>query len=119
MKQPFSQSTASVIDYEKLNTMRELLGDDFESLIHAFLDSATSIIELLPAAVANQDSKEAERLVHSLKSASANVGATTLSSLAYSAENTIRNHGLNEFASFPNRIKVEYEYVHAELKKEL
>ena len=116
MKPHLSHNTTGTIDHEKSNTMRKLLSDDFELLIHAFLDSATSIIKLLPAAVENQDAKEAVRLVHSLKSAGANVGATTLSTLAYDAENTIRSLDLNDLTLFTNRIKAEYKRVQAELK---
>jgi len=112
-------NTANSIDYSKLDTMRELLDDDFESLIHAFLNSATSIIESLPTAIANQDIQAAERLTHSLKSASANVGATTLSAMACDAENIIRDQGINNAKSFISQIESEYKLVCIELEKQL
>jgi len=112
-------NTANSIDHSKLDTMRELLDDDFESLIHAFLNSATSIIESLPTAIANQDTREAERLTHSLKSASANVGATALSAMAYDAENIIRDQGLNNIESTISQIESEYKLVRIELEKQL
>jgi len=114
-----SPKTNTPIDHNKLDAMRELLGDDFESLIHAFLNSGTSIIESLPTAITEQDSTEAERLAHSLKSASANVGAVTLSRLANNAEDSIRDSGLNNIESTINCIKLEFEDVQIELKKQI
>ncbi len=114
-----SPKATDPIDHSKLNAMRELLGDDFESLIHAFLSSGTSIVASLPIAIENQDAIEVERLTHSLKSASANVGATALSNMANDAENRIRDCGLNKIESITSCIKLEFEQVQIELKKQL
>jgi len=70
------------LDLNKLEQIRKDLGEDFSKLIPAFLESANSIIAQLPEATTAADLKETERLCHSLKSASANIGAIKLSTLA-------------------------------------
>ena len=62
------------------------MGEDFYQLAPAFLKSVGALIIELPQAIAAADAKETERLVHSIKSAAANVCATTLSELAQQME---------------------------------
>ncbi|MFC1684823.1 nitrate- and nitrite sensing domain-containing protein [Pseudomonadota bacterium] len=72
----------SPLDLNKLEQMRKDMGEDFSKLIPAFLESANSIFAQLPEATMAADLKKTERLCHSLKSASANISATKLSTLA-------------------------------------
>ena len=62
------------------------MGEDFEELPRAFFDSTDAILGELPEAIDNGDLATQQRLVHSLKSSSANMGGTRLSALAKSLE---------------------------------
>jgi len=62
------------------------MGEDFVELIPAYLSSVEEILEALPAAETVQNIKEMQRYSHSIKSASNNVGATTLAKLAAEME---------------------------------
>jgi signal transduction histidine kinase/CheY-like chemotaxis protein/HPt (histidine-containing phosphotransfer) domain-containing protein len=61
----------------------------YESLLSRFADSQSGAISEIRAALAAQDSPTAKRMAHSLKGASANLGATGLSEVASKAEAAI------------------------------
>jgi signal transduction histidine kinase/DNA-binding response OmpR family regulator/HPt (histidine-containing phosphotransfer) domain-containing protein len=61
----------------------------YESLLSRFADSQSGAISAIRAALAAQDSPTAKRIAHSLKGASANLGATGLSEVASKAEAAI------------------------------
>jgi two-component system sensor histidine kinase/response regulator len=61
----------------------------YESLLGRFADSESNTISEARAALAANDSLTARRLVHSLKGASANLGASKLADVAASAETAI------------------------------
>jgi len=91
-----SSASTLPIDESKLDVMRDLLGDDFNELILAFIESGESITKTLPEVYAEKNTTEVLRLTHSLKSAAANVGATRLSTIASEAEEHVRNNDLAE-----------------------
>jgi len=67
----------------------------YESLLQRFADSQSRVIDDIRAALAAQDSPTAQRFAHSLKGASANLGANALAELAAAAEAAIgSNHSI-------------------------
>ena len=65
----------------------------YESLLQRFSDSQSHAIDDIRAALAANDSPSAQRLAHSLKGASANLGANALAEVAATAEAAIdSNH---------------------------
>jgi two-component system, sensor histidine kinase and response regulator len=65
----------------------------YESLLQRFSDSQSHAIDDIRAALAANDSPTAQRLAHSLKGASANLGANALAEVAATAEAAIdSNH---------------------------
>jgi signal transduction histidine kinase/CheY-like chemotaxis protein len=61
----------------------------YESLLSRFADSQSATVFEIRSALAAQDSSTAQRIAHSLKGASANLGATGLSEIAAKAESAI------------------------------
>jgi CheY-like chemotaxis protein len=61
----------------------------YESLLQRFADSQAHVLDDIRAALAAKDSPTAQRFAHSLKGASANLGATALAEVAAEAEAAI------------------------------
>lgn len=62
----------------------------YESLLLLFADSQSGVVSRIQAALTANDAATAQRLVHSLKGASANLGANSLAECAARAESAIR-----------------------------
>jgi two-component system, sensor histidine kinase and response regulator len=90
------QGASGVIDMKVIEGLRELGGDDDPGLlvevIGMFLDDAPTRIREIEQGLANGDVKLLERAAHSLKSASANVGAIQLSTVCKRIEEIARRH---------------------------
>ena len=74
--------------------LRQLAGEDadFETeLLTMFLADADDSLQQLGAAIASEDIQATEDLAHSLRGASANVGAIALAQVASQIENLARN----------------------------
>lgn len=84
----------SVLDMRVIEGLRELGGDDDPGLllevIGMFLDDAPTRIAEIRQGLASGDIKLLERAAHSLKSASANVGAMQLSNVCKRIEEIAR-----------------------------
>ena len=61
----------------------------YESLLQRFADSQSHVVEDIRAALAAKDAPTAQRFAHSLKGASANLGANALAEVAAAAEAAI------------------------------
>jgi signal transduction histidine kinase/DNA-binding response OmpR family regulator/HPt (histidine-containing phosphotransfer) domain-containing protein len=70
----------------------------YESLLGRFADSESNTISQVRAAIAANDSATARRLVHSLKGASANLGASGVAELAQKAEAALVSNELADSA---------------------
>lgn len=90
-----SGGAASVLDMQVIEGLRELGGADDPGLlleiIGMFLDDAPLRIREIEQGLASGDIKLLERAAHSLKSASANVGAMHLSSVCKRIEEIARH----------------------------
>ena len=64
----------------------------YESLLSLFADSQANSVSAIRAALASNDSATAQRLAHSLKGASANLGAATLAESAAKVEAAIQSN---------------------------
>jgi PAS domain S-box-containing protein len=85
-------STISSLDINSLNELKQVMEEDFEVLIPAYIQSSESNIDEMWSSYKLQDIKTMQRMAHSLKSASANVGATLLSTLAEVLEQDCANN---------------------------
>jgi CheY-like chemotaxis protein len=96
------------LDPEQYNAMREALGEDFPALVTAFRQSLKEIIDALHHGEGEKDLKEIERLGHSIKSASLNVGATRLAQLGIALEAQCRENRLHDLSGQLTAIEGEY-----------
>jgi len=82
---PDTLDTATLVDLE------DIMGDELVTLIDAYLRDGDTRMRNLQEAAARGDSAEVGKLAHSLKSSSANLGATPLSTRARQIEEAARS----------------------------
>lgn len=66
------------LDDDHIAELRDLMADDFASLVDAYLRDSTERLRQFELALASADYDQARRQVHSLKGSSSNIGAASL-----------------------------------------
>ena len=107
---------SKTLDTEILNSLKEIMEDDFVELLPAYFTSSEQILIDLTVAQANQDFETMQSNAHSLKSSSASLGAMHLSSLAEALEQQCKNMIVVEALQL-DTIKNEYAGVEQSLLK--
>jgi len=79
------------IDTYKLVELKNLLEDSFPMLVDTFLSDTDLQIHKLEECILRLDYSEIKKIAHSMKGASANMGAKHLSSLAGQIEENCKN----------------------------
>lgn len=82
------------VDRAVLEELREIMDDDFVTLLLSFLDTAPGLIREIEAGILDRDVEQVILPAHSLKSSSANVGAQKLSDIARQVEQAARRGDL-------------------------
>ncbi|MGH8211924.1 MAG: response regulator [Rhodanobacteraceae bacterium] len=88
-----TQATA-MLDETTLADLEEIMGEEVRGLVRAYLHDGDTRLLALRVAADRKDAAEVGKLAHSLKSASANVGAKILSAEAKAIEQDARNGAL-------------------------
>ena len=84
------EAPAPVLDQDVLDELLEVIGPDTARIIGVFLDDTPALISQLQDASVAADLDQLRALAHSLKSASANVGALALSAASRRIEHDAR-----------------------------
>lgn len=108
---PSACASSPTLDSHHLCRMREVMGEDFDDLLEAFIESADTILLVLSKAVSDHQREEIERQAHNLKSAAANVGAGRLSTLAREMEQLARQTNLSLSERLLTAMQQEYKQV--------
>lgn len=85
-----SATRSDYVNTAQLDNMAQLMGELFVELIPAYLSESAIYIRQMPEAFSSGDMKTLERLAHSLKSSSRNVGAENFARIAEQLEKTAR-----------------------------
>ena len=101
--------TAPVIDRQQFNQLSEALDGDLSHVIPAFIASAGEMISELHEVLAADNDKEVLRLTHSIKSSSANLGASRLSHSAGHMERWAANGDLAKVADQLESLMTEFD----------
>ena len=104
-----------VLAMDVINELREIMGNEYLSLIHLFLEDAPSHIDRLKAAAASNDIAGMVAPSHTLKSSSANLGALALSATAKRIELGARTQLLPSPTFAVKLLEGEYERAKAAL----
>jgi CheY-like chemotaxis protein len=103
------EANTGSIDDEVLEELRAVLGGELDRLIRVFLDDAPKQISALEAAAVAPDFEALREHAHSLKSASANLGAMLLSAAAKRVELGARTGTLDRPAVEVAKIAWEFK----------
>lgn len=109
-----------IIDYSAINRLLESIGGDrafLGELIYTYVIDAPRLIELMRQAAAANDPAKFRRAAHSLKSNSANFGATNLAKLCQAMEDAGQRAVLDNVAPRLAEIEIEFEQVKSALAK--
>ena len=124
--EPYLQQTDTVsspIDRSALNMLKELQvegePDILEKIVSAYLNSSEPLVASLSEAVENKDFKVVHDSAHSLKSASANVGATVLSEVCKELEINCKNKTYDTAMDLVSTIETEFERARDVLNEEV
>ena len=109
----------AVLNAAVLDDLRDVLGGEVDRIIALYLEDAPRLIAQLERAVVGNDPIALRVAAHTLKSSSANVGATTLSEAARDLEHGARDGTLTQPASAVARIVGEFAQVRAALQAKL
>lgn len=85
--------------------------DFLPRLVDVYLDNAKVPIKELSIAVANNDVKQIGAITHSLKSASANLGAMRLAELCKAFEACAKNHNRNDAVELCGQVENQFMQV--------
>jgi CheY-like chemotaxis protein/HPt (histidine-containing phosphotransfer) domain-containing protein len=106
------------LDPNALHNLLEVLGGEFHYLIEvidSFLEDAPKLLAELDNAVAIGDGDTVRRIAHSLKSNSADFGASTLNKLCSQLEERARSSSLDTAPELAAGIAAEYREVAVQL----
>ncbi len=110
---------SSVLNAGILDELREVLGNEVDKIIAVYLEDAPRLIAQLERAAVGGDPIALRVAAHTLKSSSANVGATTLSEAARDLEDGARDGTLKKPEAGVARIVAEFAKVRSALQSKL
>ena len=101
---PFDVAGLDVVD-----GLRRVAGNVklYRSLLGQFVEQQADAVSKISGSVGQQDFALAERLMHTLKGVSGNLGAKTLSSLAAELERSLRNRNVRSLEAGLSRLPIE------------
>ena len=111
-----ARDPSDAVDFEVLDELRVMLGGELQRLVQLFLDDAPQLIARMESAATRPDYPLLYQSAHSLKSSSANLGATALSEAAKRIELGARAESLDRPAVAVALLAAEFERVREALR---
>lgn len=99
------------LDYDTLNTLKQVMEDDFALLIDTFVQDSTDRISTLREVMNGADTDLIRRAAHSFKGSSSNIGALQLSALCSAVEKKALANNLEGLAGDLDSIEHEFAQV--------
>lgn len=103
------------LDHEALAELKEVMEDDFQILLSAYLSDSEMRIRALQAALHRNDPDQYAKAAHSLKGSCINIGAMRLGTFCSQAEATGRAGKLNDAPANLSAIEAEFSIVSKQL----
>ncbi|BBP44831.1 hypothetical protein THMIRHAS_02040 [Thiosulfatimonas sediminis] len=106
------------VDQENLNMLREVIGDDLQEIIEAFLTTSPEILGQIKFSIELEDAAGVQLHSHTLKGSAANIGAQHLPALCAELEAKAKEGVVTPaFAQMYANIEVESQQVFNFLKE--
>lgn len=99
------------LDYDTLNTLKQVMEDDFGLLIDTFVQDSTDRISTLREVIKGSDSNLIRRAAHSFKGSSSNIGAPQLSAFCSRLEKKALENNLEDLTADLDSIEQEFAQV--------
>jgi len=99
------------LDYDTLNTLKQVMEDDFALLIDTFVQDSSDRIQTLRKVITGTEADLIRRAAHSFKGSSSNIGAPQLSSLCSALEKKVLANNFNGLADDLHAIEHEFAQV--------
>lgn len=99
------------LDYDTLNTLKQVMEDDFALLIDTFVQDSTDRISTLRNVITSVDADLIRRAAHSFKGSSSNIGAPQLAALCFELEKKALENNLENLARDLEAIEQEFAQV--------
>ncbi len=106
----------SSVDAETLTMLKDVMEDDFDTLITTYIDDVIIRIPQLKAALDSQNCEELRRDAHSLKGSSSNLGAQSLAELCLQVENLAKEGETEGVEPLLTQIEMEFHQVKLQLE---
>ena len=104
------------LDYDILNTLKQVMEDDFALLIDTFVQDSADRINTLQQVINGKDADSVRRAAHSFKGSSSNIGAVYLSSLCAAMEKKALGGSFEGLQADLQRIEQEFAQVETLLR---
>lgn len=101
-------TVAQHLDYDSLNTLKEVMEGDFDFLIETFIQDSADKLENLKTLDSQVEPDSIRRAAHSFKGSCSNLGAIRLASLCASLEHKALEKNLADLAEHIDLIEEEY-----------
>ncbi|MDO8328991.1 MAG: Hpt domain-containing protein [Fluviicoccus sp.] len=105
------------LDALQLNELKEVLEGEFKVLVETYLQDARLRLQLIRQAFQANDNNGGRQAAHSLKGASANLGANDLTALCEKLELAAKAGGLADCEALIEAVEAEFSIVDRELRK--
>ncbi|MFA9203645.1 MAG: Hpt domain-containing protein [Flavobacteriales bacterium] len=107
------------INPSQLQELRELLDEEFDSLLRSYLVDSQTRLKAIHSAFENRDSSKGYEAVHSLKGASANLGAVHLAELCLKLQGECKAGRINDAELLIQMVQEEQNRVSQYLLEQL
>ncbi len=118
--EPETRPTVPILDEDALNNIRSLQRPDrpdiLKKIIGLYLNDSPAKLRSLRESVESRNLSAMQEIAHSMKSASANLGALALASLCRALEIKGHDKSSDEMETILLEIEEQYRLVEAELK---
>uniref|UniRef100_UPI0011788FCC response regulator n=1 Tax=Candidatus Entotheonella palauensis TaxID=93172 RepID=UPI0011788FCC len=115
------ETVESLIDRNTLDTILSLKNglQTLSKVVHMYMENVPPVIHSLHSAIGHDNAAEVQKMAHSLKSSSGNVGALTLATQFKTLEGMGREQNLEQAGQLLAQIETEYEAVCDALLQEI
>ncbi|MCG8536345.1 MAG: Hpt domain-containing protein [Pseudomonadales bacterium] len=99
------------LDIDALQDLKEIMENEFETLVNTFVMDSQSKLQELDGVVADNDAESIRKLAHSLKGSSSNVCAFKLSEYARQLEAMGKDEKTDGALNVLRELKLEFEII--------
>lgn len=110
-----SEFNNDVIDIQQFDELKDLLEEDFIDLVKTYMKDSLMRLQELQEAYETDDNAKGFDAAHTLKGASANLGARYLTELCYQMQEACRNQKITLKKDLLDAIERELTLVHQEV----